>query len=78
MSVANVCYHIHEHPGSKWENMVAFATIATTNFEPCSVLWILTLNTNTNKFILGTNRVKQVVNMNTIIIKLIKNPVKKC
>ena len=51
--------------------MVAFATIATTNFEPCSVLWILTLNTNTNKFILGTNRVKQVVNMNTII-KLIK------
>ena len=52
--------------------MVAFATIATTNFEPCSVLWILT------QFILGTNRVKQVVNMNTIIIKLIKNPVKKC
>ena len=28
------CLLPHEHPGSKWENMVAFATIATTNFEP--------------------------------------------
>ena len=30
------CLLPHEHPGSKWENMVAFATIATTNFEPCN------------------------------------------
>ena len=29
------CLLPHEHPGSKWENKVAFATIATTNFEPC-------------------------------------------
>ena len=28
------CLLPHEHPGRKWENMVSFATIATTNFEP--------------------------------------------
>ena len=36
MPVANVCYHMSiPVGGSKWENMVAFATIATTNFESC-------------------------------------------
>ena len=29
-----------EYPGSKWQNMVAFATVATANFEPCEY-WVI-------------------------------------
>ncbi len=30
-----------EHPGSKCQNMVAFATVATANFEPCIYVILL-------------------------------------